>query len=63
MYLPEEALQKLTKDKLVNLLLEYQNKFTLTLDRIESDIGNLRKNYSSTIIYKIFETNSSFHLK
>ena len=63
MYLPEEALQKLTKDKLVNLLLEYQNKFTLTLDRIESDIGNLRKNYSPTIIYKIFETNSSFHLK
>ena len=63
MYLPEEALQKLTKDKLVNLLLEYQNKFTLTLARIESDIGNLRKNYSSTIIYKIFETNSSFHLK
>ena len=43
MYLSEEALRKLTKDELVNLSLEYQNKFTLTLTRIESDIGNLRK--------------------
>ena len=45
MYLSEEALRKLTKDELVNLSLEYQNKFTSTLARIESDIGNLRKDF------------------
>ena len=43
MYLSEEALRKLTEDGLANVSLEYQNKFTLTLARIESDIGNLRK--------------------
>ena len=43
MYLSEEALRKLTKDELVNLSLEYQNKFTLTLARTESDTGNLRE--------------------
>ena len=41
-YLSEEALRKLTKDELVNLSLEYQNKFTSTLARTESDISNLR---------------------
>ena len=45
MYLSEEALRKLTKDELVNLSLEYQNKFTSTLARIEGDIGNLRKDF------------------
>ena len=45
MYLFEEALRKLTKDELVNLSLGYQNKFTSTLARIESDIGNLRKDF------------------
>ena len=45
MYFSEEALRKLTKDELVNLSLEYQNKFTLTLSRIESDIGNFRKDF------------------
>ena len=45
MYFSEEALRKLTKDELVNLSLEYQTKFTLALARIESDIGNLRKDF------------------
>ena len=44
-YLSEEALLKLTKDELVNLSLDYQNKFTSTLARIESDISNLRKDF------------------
>ena len=43
MYLSEETLPKLTKDELVDLSLEYQNKFTSTLARIEGDIDNLRK--------------------
>ena len=43
MYLSEEALRKLTKDELVNLSLDYQNKFTSTLARIENNIDNLRK--------------------
>ena len=45
MYPSEKALRKLTKDELVNLSLEYQNKFNSTLARIESKIGNLRKNF------------------
>ena len=45
MYLSEEALHKLTKDELVNLSLEYQNKFTSALARTESDIDNLRKDF------------------
>ena len=47
-YLSEEAIRKLTKDELVNLSLEYQNKSTSTLARIQSDIGNLR-NHLKTV--------------
>ena len=42
-YLSEEALRKVTKDELVNLPLEYQNKFTSTLASVNSNIGDLRK--------------------
>ena len=45
MTLPEEALQKLTKDELVNLPLEYQNKFNLTLANIDKDMGELRSDF------------------
>ena len=38
MYLPEEAIRKLTKDELVNL-----SSVTSTLARTESNIDNLRK--------------------
>ena len=45
MTLLEEALQKLTKDELVNLPLEYQNKFNLTLANIDKDMGELRSDF------------------
>ena len=35
MTLPEEALRKLTKDGLINLSLEYQNKLKSTLANID----------------------------
>ena len=50
MYLSQEAPLKLTKEEVVNLPLEYQNKFTLTLAGIDGDIGNFRKNRSRSII-------------
>ena len=45
MTLLEEALQKLTKDELVNLPLEHQNKFNLTLANIDKDMGELRSDF------------------
>ena len=52
MYLSQEAPLKLTKEEVVNLPLEYQNKFTLTLAGIDGDIGNLRKNRGRSIIIR-----------
>ena len=45
MYLSEEALPKQTKNELVNLSLEYQNKFSSTLACSDNDIGNLRRDF------------------
>ena len=45
MTLLEEALRKLTKDELVNLPLEYQNKFNSTPAYIDKDMGELRSDF------------------
>ena len=45
MALPEEALQRLTKNKLVNLSLEYQSKFDSSLANIDKDMAELRNNF------------------
>ena len=47
MTLPEEALRKLTKDELVNLSLQYQNKFNSTLTKIDKDMSELRNDFKS----------------
>ena len=54
MYLSEEALRTLTRDEIVILSLEYQNKFTSNLARIKSDIGNLRKDLTDLAITRNF---------
>ena len=45
MALPEQALQRLTKDELVNLTLEYQSKFNSSLANIDKDMAELRNNF------------------
>ena len=45
MALPEQALQRLTKDELVNLTLEYQSKFKSSLANIDKDMAELRNNF------------------
>ena len=49
MTLPEEALQKLTKDELVNLSLKCQNKFNSTLANIDKDIVELRNDFKKLV--------------
>ena len=38
MSLSEATLKKLSKDEVINLLLDYQNKFETTLTRINTDL-------------------------
>ena len=45
MALPEQALQRLTKDELVNLTLEYQSKFNSSLANLDKDMAELRNNF------------------
>ena len=45
MALPEQALQRLTKNELVNLTLEYQSKFNSSLANIDKDMAELRNNF------------------
>ena len=49
MTLPEEALQKLTKDELVNLSLKCQNKFNSTLANIDKDMVELRNDFKKLV--------------
>ena len=42
MSLSEALLKKLSKDELINLLLDYQNKFETTLSRMNTDLSGLR---------------------
>ena len=45
MSLSESVLKKLSKDKVIALALEYQNKFDSTLANINKEISALRQNY------------------
>ena len=42
MSLSETTLRKLSKDRVINLLLDYQNKFETTLTRMNTDLSGLR---------------------
>ena len=46
MSLSEATLKKLSKDEVINLLLDYQNKFETTLTRINTDLSGLRQDLS-----------------
>ena len=45
MSLSESVMKKLSKDKVIALTLEYQNKFDSILANINQEISDLRKNY------------------
>ena len=45
MSLSEPALKKLSKDEVIALALEYENKFDSTLTNINKKISDLRQNY------------------
>ena len=40
MSLSEATLRKLSKDDVINLLLDYQNKFDKTLTRMKADLSD-----------------------
>ena len=40
MSLSEATLRKLSKDDVINLLLDYQNKFDITLTRMKTDLSD-----------------------
>ena len=42
----EATLRKLSKDEVINLLLDYQNKFETTLTRMNTDLSGLRQDLS-----------------
>ena len=46
MSLSEATLKKLSKDEVINLLLDYQNKFETTLTRMNTDLSGLRQDLS-----------------
>ena len=46
MSLSEATLKKLSKDEVINLLLDYQNKFETTLTRMNTDLLGLRQDLS-----------------
>ena len=46
MSLSEAMLRKLSEDEIINLLLDYQNKFDSTLTRMNTDLSDLRQNLS-----------------
>ena len=47
MSLSQSALKKLSKDEVITLALEYQNKFDSTLANINKEISNVRQNYEN----------------
>ena len=71
MALSEAALKKLSKDEIVSLILDYENKFDSLLVSIRNKLSDLKKDFEglgsdlsvATIINGIFETNSSFCVK
>ena len=48
MALSESALKKLHKDEIINLALDYQNKFDSTLAGIRNELSDLKKKLSSS---------------
>ena len=46
MSLSEATLKKLSKNEVINLLLDYQNKFETTLTRMNTDLSSLRQDLS-----------------
>ena len=46
MSLSEATLRKLSKHEVINLLLDYQNKFEITLTRMTTDLSGLRQDLS-----------------
>ena len=46
MSLSEATLKKLSKDEVIYLLLDYQNKFETTLTRMNTDLSGLRQELS-----------------
>ena len=46
MSLSEATLKKLSKNEVISLLLDYQNKFETTLNRMNTDLSGLRQNLS-----------------
>ena len=46
MSLSEATLKKLSKDRVINPLLDYQNKFNTTLIRMNTDLSDLRQDLS-----------------
>ena len=46
MSLSEATLRKLSKDEVINLLLDYQNKFDTILTRMNTDLPDLRQDLS-----------------
>ena len=46
MSLSEATLKKLSKDEVIYLLLDYQNKFETTLTRMNTDLSGLRQHLS-----------------
>ena len=46
MSLSEATLNKLSKDEVIYLLLDYQNKFETTLTRMNTDLSGLRQDLS-----------------
>ena len=47
MSLSEAALRKLTKDEVIALILEYQEKFDNTLSNISKDLSELCNNFKN----------------
>ena len=45
MALTEEALKKMSKDEIITLALDYQDKFNSTLANINYDIGELKHQF------------------
>ena len=45
MALSESALKKLHKDEIINLVLDYQNKFDSTLAGIRNELSDTRKDF------------------
>ena len=44
----ENSLSRISKDDLIRLALDYQQKYDITLDRISKELVELRKSYNKS---------------